>query len=83
MNVERDEARALYKVSSPDRRVWAYVSDLFHLAGGEPAEVLIERTLLKAREDGVNGRVMLTVTRKQEPGDAVAEYTMTYEPVPE
>lgn len=79
MNVEHDKVRALVRVSSPDRRVWADID----------AEVWeretawhdrIAATLLEARSHGVNGLILFTVTVSFGPEGERLD-AMSYEPV--
>jgi hypothetical protein len=79
MNVEYDKVRALIRVSSPDRRVWADISDYVWERETQLHE-RIAQLLLEARSHGVNGAILFTVTVSFGPEGERIE-ALSYEPV--
>lgn len=62
MNVKHLASRAVVRVSSPDRRVWADIDEWTVWNRETALHEPIARKLVEAREHGVNGLIEFRVT---------------------
>ncbi len=74
MITERDVYRRTIKCLSPDRRVWFLIHDSFFRDHPEVHDE-VEKQLIRARSHGVNGQIVITVTRHEDEST-----TYDYEP---